>query len=214
MEKFENILNQGYDAIIHFNLSSEMSVTHQNALNASKEFKNVYVIDSRSLSTGVGLSVLYACELRDKGLKAEEIVEKVKARIPYVQASFIINKLDYLHKGGRCSSIALLGANLLKIKPSIEVVNGKMGMAKKYMGKFEKCIVNYVNDTLTKYNNMDTTRVFLTHTKTASENIELIKNILKEKANFKEIIETTAGSTITSHCGENTIGILYFNDNN
>ena len=211
-EKFEEYLQSGYDAIVHISLSNEMSVTHNNAKTASEQIKNVYVVNSKSLSTGVGLLVLYACELRDAGLSAQEIVNKLEERVPFVQASFILDKLNYLHKGGRCSSVALLGANLLKIKPNIEVKDGKMGVSKKYIGKFDKSLPNYINDTLAKFNNYDTKRVFVTHTKIDQKYVDMAKEILRNNTNFEEIIETTAGSTITSHCGENTIGILYFNN--
>ena len=212
-QKFKEILNSGYDAIIHISLSSEMSVTHLNAKNAAAELENVYVVDSKTLSSGVGLLVLYACDLRDQGLDVKTIYEKLEKRRDYVQASFVLDHLDYLHKGGRCSAVALFGANLLKIKPCIEVKNGKMDVAKKYFGKFEKSFQNYVNDILDKYNNIDTTRIFVTHTEIDPHFVEIAKKIIEEKIGEANIIETTAGATITCHCGKNTIGILYFNDN-
>lgn len=213
LEEFGKILNDGYDAIIHFSLSSEMSVSYQNALSASKELNNVFVIDSKSLSTGVGLLVLYACKLKNENKTAEEIYNACLAKVNNVQASFIVSRLDYLHKGGRCSSLALLGANLLRIKPSIQVKNGSMGMAKKYMGKFNKCIENYVMDTLKEFNNYEDDVIFITHTKIDEEYVNQVKELLKQNTTFKNIIETTAGSTITSHCGEGTLGILYFTKN-
>ena len=214
-QTFADIFDSGYDAIIHFNLSSEMSVTHQNAKMLTEEFKNLYVIDSKTLSTATALQAIYASELvkQDKWT-AEEIVEKVEKRKEFAQASFVLDKLDYLHKGGRCSMVALLSASILGIKPSIEVHNGKMGVGKKYMGKYDKCVMKYVRDILERYNDPDYTRIFITHTKTDNSNIENVKQYIKENTKFKEILETTAGSTITSHCGSNTIGILFYTDGN
>ncbi len=199
-------------AVIHFNISSDMSASHSNAKLAANGLENVFVIDSRNLSSGVGLLVLYACDLAKKGLDAKTIYEKVLRRIPFVQASFIIDKLDYLYKGGRCSSLALLGANLLSIKPTIEVRGGKMIVGKKYIGSLKRAIEKYVVDILANYPNYDKTRIFVTHTKIAPEIIEQVKGLIIQHAEFDEILETTAGGTITSHCGPGTLGILYIND--
>lgn len=208
----ENLKNED-DKIIHFSLSGEMSCSYENAVKASAEFDGrVKIIDSRSLSTGVGLLMLYACDERDAGFSFEEIIERVEKRIPYVQASFVIKKLNFLHKGGRCSSLQLLGANLFNIKPSIEVHNGKMGMSKKYRGPYIKVIESYVKDILQKYNNPDLTRCFITFSTIDDDVLKMVEDTLKENANFKEILVTNAGATITSHCGANTIGILYIND--
>ncbi|MBR4124247.1 MAG: DegV family protein [Clostridia bacterium] len=212
-EHFEKYLSGGYDAIIHFNISSEMSTTHNNAKLVCEEMQNIFVVDSRTLSTGTALLAMYASELAQTGkYSPHDIVEMVEARRNTNQTSFIIDRLEYLYRGGRCNTIALLGANLLKIKPSIEVHEGKMGMAKRYMGNFQKSVMKYVADTLAKYNNPDYTRVFITHTEIDPEIVEEIKKYLKENTRFKEILETTAGSTVTSHCGPHTIGILYLND--
>ena len=200
------------DGLIHFSISSKASCTYTNAVNASKNFDNVFVVDSLSLSSGIGLLILYACELREQGLSASEIVEKVNARRDKVQVSFITYKLDYLHKGGRCSSVALLGANILKIRPSIIMKDGSMGLHKKYMGKVEKCVEKYIIDTLNEFNKPDNKYVFLTYSSATPEMIETALNTLNENAKFKKIYQTTASATITSHCGENTLGILYFND--
>lgn len=208
-ELFEGYLKE-YDKVIHFNISGEMSVTHTNACHAAENFNgNVVVIDSKSLSTGIGVQAVNAAKLCASETDFDAIVEKVKQTVDKVQASFILDKLNYLHKGGRCSSVALLGANLLKIKPCIEVNEGKMGMARKYMGNFAKNVEKYVVDTLEKYPSYDDSICFITHTEIDPQIVETVKNILKEKSNFKEIAETEAGCTITSHCGSNTIGILY-----
>ncbi len=214
-ERFKKIFEEyskEYDAVIHFNISSDMSVSYQNACAAAEGFNNVYVIDSMNLSSAVGLLVMHAVDLRNSGLSAPEIVEDIKKRIPYVQASFVIDKLDYLHKGGRCSSLTLLGANMLKIKPSIEVHNGKMGIGKKYIGAFRKCLMKYIKDTLETYNNPDYTRVMITHTLVSDECRKEVYDYVKSHTSFAEIYDTSAGCTITSHCGPNTFGILYIND--
>lgn len=202
------------EKLIHFSISGEMSCSYENALKAVKECDgaNITVIDGRNLSTGTALLMLYASDLVEKGEEYENIIEKVNARREAVQASFIIDKLTFLHKGGRCSSIQLLGANLFNIKPSIEVKDGKMGMAKKYRGPFIKVAESYVKDTLNKFNTPDNTRCFITYSTITPEVLKMVEDTLKENSNFKEILHTTAGATVTSHCGANTIGILYLND--
>ena len=146
-EYFQSLLDQGYEAVIHFSLSSEISAACSQAMNAAKKMDNVYIIDSRSLSTGIALEVIYASKLAKKGLKPQEIVEKVNARVPYVQASFVIQTLEYLHKGGRCSGLARFGAAILRIKPQIIVSDGKMAPAKKYFGRKSQVISAYCRDT-------------------------------------------------------------------
>ena len=205
-------LKTKYDQVIYFTISNEMSCCYQNAVKAAKERENVYVIDSRELSTGVGLEVLYACALRNKGLDAKTIVEKVQARIPYVQASFVVERLDYLHKGGRCSALAMFGANLLKLRPQIIVKDGKMGSYKKYRGKMKDVVYDYVKDTLAEFNNPDPTMCFITYSSASDEMLESARKAVKDFGNFEQVYETTAGGTITSHCGEHTLGVLYFND--
>ena len=209
-EYFETLLKDN-DAVVHIALSSGLTSSTSHAQTAAEKLKNVYVIDSKSLSTGIGLLVLYAADLADAGEEPEAIVKKVEKRIPYVQASFVVERLDYLYKGGRCSALSLFGANLLKIRPQIVVADGKMKPAKKYRGKMEKVIENYCKDTLEEFNNADKSRGFVTYTTATPEMIENARKAL-ENAGFKEIYETQAGGTITSHCGEHVLGILYIND--
>ena len=208
-EFFESVLKE-YDAIVHFSLSSEISSACRNAKLAQDNFKNVFVVDSRSLSTGIALLAIYARELAGVGKTAEEIFNLCEARTKDVQASFVVKKLDYLHKGGRCSSVALLGANLLQIRPEIVVSDGKMGSAKKYMGKMEKVIEKYCKDVLIDNPNPDTKYGFVTYTTASEEMVNIAKSAL-QSAGFETIYETQAGATITSHCGENTLGILFLN---
>ena len=210
-EYFDDLLAKGYEAIIHISLSSEISSSCSHAQLASTKYDNVYIIDSRSLSTGIALQAIYACKLRDKGYKPQEIVDKVKARIPYVQASFVIQTLEYLHKGGRCSGLLRLGAALLRIKPQIIVSDGKMAPAKKYFGRKSQNIASYCKDTLEQFANPDLSVAFVTHTQATPEMVAVAINALKERG-FKTIYETSAGATITSHCGPMTLGILFIND--
>ena len=206
-EHFENLLKDA-DAIVHYALSSEMSCAYTNAVKASKKFKNVYVVDSRSLSTGIALLAIKATKMAEAGKSAEEIFEQTNADTALVQASFVINKLDYLKKGGRCSSLALLGANLLKIRPQIVVRNGKMVSGKKYRGDFNIVVKNYCADTLKEFSSYDNSLAFVTYTTASAEAVNYADEALKN-AGFKEIYHTRAGGTIASHCGPNTLGILF-----
>lgn len=200
-----------YDAIIHVSLSSEMSSACNNACLAAENFKNVYVIDSRVLSTGIALLAIYASKLVKEGLDPQTIYDKVQKRIPNNQTSFILSRLDYLYKGGRCSGLKFLAATLLKIRPQIIVENGSMVPRKKYLGKYSKSIKKYVFDTLEEYNTPDLEEVFITYTTASPEDVIEIKKVLAERG-FKNINVTIAGGTVTSHCGENCLGILYLND--
>ena len=209
-EYFEGLLKK-YDAVVHIALSCDMSATYNNAVAVASELKNVYVVDSRSLSTAIGLLALYACELRDAGAEPKEIVDKLNERKLNLQASFVIDRLDFLCKGGRCSKLALMGANLLKLHPQIIVSDGKLGAYKKFRGQYVKVVEEYVKATLEQFSNADLENVFVTHTHASPAAVEVAKKLLKEKG-FKNIYETVAGATISSHCGKNTLGVLYFLD--
>ena len=198
---------KGYDELIIITISSEFSTCFQNAKIAAQDFPNVRVVDSRNLSTGEGLVVVSAAKLAAQGLSADEIVAKLADIIPKVDASFFVANVEYLHKGGRCSSIAALGANLLKLKPCIEARDGKMTVVKKYRGSIEKTIQNYVKDRLTDVD-VDDNLIFITHT-TSAENTALAEKEIKKYKNFKEIDTTDAGCTVACHCGEDTLGILF-----
>lgn len=199
--------------IVHFALSSKITTNCGNAIKAGDELGGVYVVDTHSLSSGMGLLVLYAAELAQKGLSAKEIYDRVNARVPKVQASFVVDTMEYLHKGGRCSGLANFAATLLKIKPTIQLVDGEMKVGQKYMGSFAKNIIKYVDNTLREFDNPDYTRIFVTHSYAEPDVVEAVKAEIRSKApQFKEIIETKAGATITAHCGRGTLGILYIND--
>ncbi len=209
-EYFQSLLKD-YDAVVHVALSSGISSSCSHAVAASKNLENVYVVDSLSLSTGIGLLAIYARELAEKGLDAKEVYEKVSARVEKLQVSFVIERLDYLCKGGRCSSLALFGANLLKLRPRIVVKDGKMSSDKKYRGKMESVVAKYCADVLQDFPTPDLDKVFITRTSSTPEMMAAARHALEE-AGFKNIYETYAGGTIASHCGANTLGILYFND--
>lgn len=212
-EFFKGILAKGYDAIVHFTISADMSASYANAEIASRDFDNVYVVDTRQLSTGIGLLVLDACDMVKAGLSAKEIVERAVSRTAATKSSFIVDTLEFLYKGGRCSSLAYLGANLLQIKPCLEVKNGLIGVETKPMGRYRRCVAKYCESILKKATNPDPKRCFVTHTKMDEGIAEEVIATVKSWGIFDEVIETTAGSTITTHCGANTIGILYINDN-
>ena len=205
---FEPFVKEGYE-IVHFTISSSMSSTYQNSCIAADEFEGVYVIDSQNLSTGEGLLVLKACEWAAEGLSAKEIYDKVNELIPRVDASFVIDSLEYLHKGGRCSALAALGANLLKLKPCIEVQGGSMGVSKKYRGKYGETLKQYVADRLTDYSDIDLSRVFVTHAGCDEEIVNQVVEQVKATAPFSELIISRAGCTVSAHCGRNTLGVLY-----
>jgi len=211
-EYFEKLLNE-YDSVIHICLSSKISSSCANCVNAANNLKNVFVIDSKSLSTGIALLAIYATNLVKSGSSAQEVYEQTQKQVENVQASFVIDKLDYLHKGGRCSALSLLGANILKIHPQILVEDGSMKVHKKYRGKLEKVVAEYCEDVINEFDNPMLDYAFVTYTTASPEMIDIAKTTLKSRG-FKEIYETTAGATISSHCGENTLGILYLNENN
>ena len=209
-EYFEELLKEN-DAVVHVCLSSGITSSCGNAERAASNLKNVYVVDSQTLSTGIGLLLIYARELADAGVAPEEIAKKLEMRKNKLQVSFVIERLDYLFKGGRCNSLAYFGANLLKLRPRIILKDGKMGADKKYRGKMDMVVSKYCQETLDEFHTPDLDKVFITYTTATPEMVEAAKAVLKERG-FKNIYETHAGGTIASHCGGNTLGILYFND--
>jgi DegV family protein with EDD domain len=208
MSTFSELLNK-YRAVIHISLGSEFSSSYQNAAAAAKNLKNVYVIDSRNLSTGSGHLVYDAALMARDGLEPEEICRRLEETIPRIDASFVIDQLDYLRNGGRCSGLEAVGAKLLQIKPCIEVVDGKMTVGKKYRGSFDRCIKNYVKDRLFENKNIDHGRIFITHSDCSAQTVEMVRQAVSQYSHFDEVIVTGAGCTISSHCGPNTLGILY-----
>ena len=208
IEYFEELKKDG-DAVIHFTISSSMSSTYNNSCMAAEEFDNVYVIDAGNLSTGSGLLVLAAAEMAQQGMEAAQIVEEIEKLKPCVDASFVIDSLEYLHKGGRCSTLAMMGANLLKLKPCIEVKNGSMGVGKKYRGAYGRVLSEYVEERLQNIDDIDTTRVFVTHAGCDEDIVNAIVEQVKSKGIFDEVLLTRAGCTVSSHCGANTLGVIF-----
>ena len=195
LSAFQNWRDQGYE-VVHFNISADFSSSHATACIAAEEVGGVEVVDTRNLSTGSGLVVLHACEMAQRAK---------------VEASFVVDSIDYLRMGGRCSSVAALGANLLKLKPCIEVIDGKMKSGKKYRGNIDKVIISYVTERLQNREDIDLHRIFITHTRCSTEIVNRVRRKIKElQPGFGEILETTAGCTVTSHCGPYTLGVLFF----
>jgi DegV family protein with EDD domain len=196
--------------IIHFTISSGFSTTHNVASLAAQEMEGVYVVDSRNLSSGIGQTVIEACEMAAKGMEASEIVRIAEEDIiPKVDASFTLDTLKYMAKGGRCSTVAALGANLLQLKPCIEVVDGGMRVGKKYKGKYNRVVRQYVNDRLANIDDIRPDRIFITSAHCRQEYIDAAYEEVSKLNYFKEILITEAACTVSSHCGPNTIGVLF-----
>lgn len=198
-----------WDGVIHISLGSGFSTCYQSACLAAEEFTNVRVIDSQNLSTGQGLVVLKACELAKSATDLDALSEELRAFTEKVEASFLVDKLDYLVKGGRCSSAAALGANLLNLKPCIEVRNGKMSVGKKYRGNYAKCLANYVKERLSGREDLDHGTLFITKTIVSDDCYAAVKEAVAAHGQFERVYETTAGCTISCHCGPGTLGILF-----
>lgn len=208
-EFFEKQLELG-ESVLHFNLSSKSSASYNSAKQAAASFDGkVRVVDSLALSSGQGLLVMKAADMRDSGCSIDEIESTVLALRPLVNTSFIPDRLDYLHKGGRVSALTMLGANILKIHPLIYMENGSLVPGKKYRGKMTFLVKQYIEDLKVKYPRYDKTRCFITHSSADEEIVAAAREKTKELFDFDEIVETVAGSIVTSHCGKNTIGLLF-----
>ena len=205
---FEEYTAKGY-SIVLFTISAEMSSTFSNARLAAEDFENVYVVDTRNLSTGGGLLVVAAAEMAREGKSAREITDECERLVPCVDASFVIDSLEFLHKGGRCSALAAFGANVLGLKPCIAVKGGKMGVSKKYRGKFENVLLQYVADRIGDGQDIVTDRVFVTHAGCDEAIVQACVEKVKSLASFDELYITRAGCTVSSHCGKNTLGVLF-----
>lgn len=205
---FEQYTAEGY-SIVFFTISGEMSSTLGNARLAADEFENVYVVDTRNLSTGGGLLVVAAAEMAKEGKSAAEIAKTCEELAPCVDASFVIDSLEFLHKGGRCSALAAFGANVLGLKPCISVKGGKMGVSKKYRGKFENILLQYVSDRIGDGEDIVLDRVFVTHAGCDDAVVQACVEKVNSLVEFKELYVTRAGCTVSSHCGKNTLGVLF-----
>lgn len=210
LDWFKKWTDEGY-SVVHFCISSEMSATYNNCRMACEEFENCYPVDSRNLSTGIGLLVIEAALKNDGINSAKEIFEYIESIKEKLNVSFVIDTLKFLQKGGRCSALAALGANMLQLKPCIEVNNGVMGVTKKYRGKLSMCLENYVNDKLKDNENVVLDRIFVTHSGCSEELVNSVVEQVKSLGDFKEVLITRAGCTVSTHCGPNTLGVLFFN---
>ena len=210
MDHFRPWVEQGCE-VIHINLGHALSSSYQNCCLAAKELGHVHVVDSGNLSTGTGLTVVAAGKMIAAGMDAEDIAEELRRTTTRRHASFVLDTLTFLHAGGRCSAVAALGANMLKLKPCIQVDNhdGSMSVGKKYRGSLDKVLVKYVRDELSKHTDIDPELLFITHSGIQQEYIDLVKKTVEEMMDFKEIHITKASCTISCHCGPNTLGILF-----
>ena len=208
-EAFRPLLEE-YDAIVHFTISSAMSACYQNACLAAEELGNVYVVDSENLSTGIGHLVLDACQLAEQGLSGAEIKAEMDERQKKLDVSFVLTTLEYLRRGGRCTTLAAMGANLLKLHPCINVVNGTMGVGKKYRGSMQQCLTAYVRDKLAAPETVDPRRIFITDSGFDEQTRDLVEKTVRECVPFAEVYRTRAGCTVSCHCGPGCLGILFY----
>ena len=202
-------LMEEYDAVIHLNIGMGFSSCHQNARLAAEEVDGVYVVDSGNLTVGHGLLVLAAAEAAEAGRSVTEILAQLEDMIPRVETSFVLDRLDYMKKGGRCSAVTALGANLLKLHPCVEVIGGKMAVTKKYRGAIEKVVGDYVRDRLSGRKDLDTHRALLVDTCQDDRLASIARQILQEDGRFGQVVEAKAGCTIFCHSGPGTLGVVF-----
>lgn len=209
---FEKKTAEGYSVVL-FTISAEMSSTFGNACLAAEDFENVYVVDTRNLSTGGGLLLLTAAEMAEQGKSAKEIAEECQRLAAYVDASFVIDSLEFLYKGGRCSAVAKVGATVLGLKPCIVVKSGVMGVGKKYRGKFDTVLPQYIADRIGDASDIHLDKVFVTHAGCDEDVVNMCVAKVKEIAPDANVMITRAGCTVSSHCGRNTLGVLFIRKN-
>lgn len=200
-------LSPQYDSVLHITIGSEFSCCYQNALVAAQDFDNVYVVDSRNLTVGQGLLALKAAQAAQRGDSIEDILKLLDSLIDRVDTTFVVDKLDYLAKGGRCSSVVALGANLLRLKPCVILADGKMTVGKKYRGAFEKVLPDYVQDQLSG-KNVDLDQIIVVHTRCDPSIPEEVCGMVRQFG-FRQVTTAVAGCTISCHCGPNTLGIVF-----
>lgn len=208
-EVFSELTADGSE-VVFITISSEFSSCYNNACIAANDFPGVYVVDSKNLSSGVGHVVLEAADLADAGKTGYEIKKYLDEEIvPKVDTSFVLDGLDYMVKGGRCTAVAALGANILQLHPMIEVVDGKMKVAKKYKGSWTRCLRTYIKEKLENKEDIRFSRIFITYTTTSDDVVNEIEDLVNQFSDFVQIHKTTAGCTVASHCGPHTLGILF-----
>ena len=195
------------DAVIHVNLGAKISSCHQNARIAAAELSNVYVADSANITVGMGELVLRAALAARAGHTPEEILAELENLRRRMEVSFVLDRLDYMKRGGRCSAVTAIGANLLKLHPCIDVVDGKLAVTKKYRGSMERVVSDYLHDRLDSRDDIDTERIWLVDSAFGSELADAARVVLQADGRFGQIMESKAGCTIFSHCGPNTVGL-------
>ena len=206
---FRPLVEKGYE-VVHINLSCALSSSHQNARIAAQEVESVYIVDSQSLSTGSGHLVILAAELASAGYDGAYIAKALDDMKRHLDVSFVLQTLDYLHKGGRCSGLARFGANMLKLRPEIVMENGTLHVGRLYRGSMEKSILDYVRGRLEGVGQVNYDRIFVTHSGVPREIVDRVIALVKQLHPFEEVIETVAGSTISCHCGPGCLGVLFF----
>lgn len=209
LEVFRRLRADGSE-VLHFTISSDMSSCYQNACLAAKEVGGVYVVDSRSLCSGIGLLAMDAVELAGEGLPAEEIFRTIEAKKQKLDVSFVLETLDYLSRGGRCNALTAFGANLMQIRPCIEVKDGQMGVGKKYRGQLARCLTRYIKERLSDTESIDLTRVFWADSGLDEETRALLEQTLHECAPSAELLHSDAGCTISNHCGPHCMGLMFY----
>ena len=197
------------DQLVHICISSDFSSCYADACEAVSEINNVFVVDSRNLSTGSGLLALEGVEMAEKGMSGADIAEVLRAKTGLVDASFVVRTVEYLRRGGRCSGLEALGAKLLHIRPSIVVEDGKMHPGEKYRGRYEHYLKHYIEDALAKDTTIDFRRVFITHSPSEEGLVRFAIDTVKSYGLFQEVLETMAGCTVCTHCGPDTLGIMF-----
>ena len=205
---FRPMVEEGCE-VVHFDISSELSGTYQNAVIASQEFDGVYPVDSRHLSNSISLLMMEACRLRDQGKSAAEIVQAIQELIPRVRTSFVLDTLEYMWKGGRCSGVAAFGANLLSLKPCIEMQEGKLDVCKKYRGKIGKVYEKYIEERLTGQKVYGGAVIVVSSDLLPQETRDKLEALIRSLVSVEEVLFARTGSTVCSHCGPGTLGVMY-----
>ena len=209
-EEFFEKYAAAYDGVVLVNLGSGFSSSHQNALIAAEDYPNVRCIDSKALSAGQGLIALKAAQLADRYEDLDALAEAVRAYIPKLEGNFVLDQLKFLVKGGRCSSLAALGANMLNLKPCIALNEGRLTVAKKYRGSYTRCLTSYVKERLEGREDLDTDTLFLIYTVDQPKDVlDAVRETIFQYGNFTHVIESYAGCTVSCHCGPGTLGLMY-----
>ena len=208
---FRRFTENGFE-VVHLDISAELSNSFNAARLAAEDLEGVFVVDSRMLSTGIGLLAIEAAECRDRGMEAAEIAEHLEGLTDKVSTSFVLDTLEFMWKGGRCSGITALGANLLRLKPALEMKDGKLGVYKKYRGSIEHVYEQYIRERL-QGKKVRPGHIFITESGEIDPAvIEKLEALIKELSGCREVHHTTAGCTVATHCGPKTLGVLFIEE--